>query len=152
MDGQHSAKNWLAFLTNAGSLLSIVLLERDLAGAQQRETISQMVIDQYGWPFWRPEAATQAKTKSHAGMNGECIQTGKEAQAALGADIQGDAEGTSRQKQHLAAIDCWYTPADQDRAPGRYVIFQMAEVAVPRELFHEILRLIEELRPQPPPA
>jgi len=35
---------------------------------------------------------------------------------------------------------------------GRYVIFQMAEVAVPRELFHEILRLIAELRPQPPPA
>ena len=35
---------------------------------------------------------------------------------------------------------------------GRYVIFQMAEVAVPRELFHEILRLIGELRQQPPPA
>ena len=35
---------------------------------------------------------------------------------------------------------------------GRYVIFQMAEVAVPRELFQEILRLIAELRPQPPPA
>jgi hypothetical protein len=35
---------------------------------------------------------------------------------------------------------------------GRYVIFQMAEVAVPRGLFHEILRLIAELRPQPPPA
>jgi hypothetical protein len=35
---------------------------------------------------------------------------------------------------------------------GRYVIFQMAEVAVPKELFHEILQLIAELRPQPPPA
>jgi len=35
---------------------------------------------------------------------------------------------------------------------GRYVIFQMAEVAVPRELFQEILRLIAELRQQPPPA
>ena len=35
---------------------------------------------------------------------------------------------------------------------GRYVIFQMAEVAVPRELFQEILRLIAELRPQPPPT
>src|SRR5665811_2015950 len=35
---------------------------------------------------------------------------------------------------------------------GRSVIFQMAEVAVPRELFQEILRLIAELRPQPPPA
>ena len=35
---------------------------------------------------------------------------------------------------------------------GRYVIFQMAEVAVPRQLFQEILRLIGELRQQPPPA
>jgi hypothetical protein len=32
---------------------------------------------------------------------------------------------------------------------GRYIIFQMAEVAVPRELFKEILRLIAELRPPP---
>ena len=35
---------------------------------------------------------------------------------------------------------------------GRYVIFQMAEVAIPRQMFQEILRLIAELRPQPPPA
>jgi hypothetical protein len=35
---------------------------------------------------------------------------------------------------------------------GRYVIFQMAEVAVPRELFQEILRLIDVLRPWPAPA
>src|SRR5450631_449490 len=35
---------------------------------------------------------------------------------------------------------------------GRYVIFQMAEVAVPRELFKEILRLIDRLRPRPAPA
>ena len=35
---------------------------------------------------------------------------------------------------------------------GRYIIFQMAEVAVPKELFQEILRLIAELRPQLPPA
>jgi len=32
---------------------------------------------------------------------------------------------------------------------GRYVAFQMAEVAVPRQLFADILRLIEELRPPP---
>ncbi len=30
---------------------------------------------------------------------------------------------------------------------GRYVTFQMAEVAVPRKLFGEILRLIDGLRP-----
>ncbi len=29
---------------------------------------------------------------------------------------------------------------------------QMAEVALPRQMFQEILRLIAELRPQPPPA
>jgi DDE family transposase len=30
---------------------------------------------------------------------------------------------------------------------GRYVVFQMAEVAIPRQMFQEILRLIAELRP-----
>jgi hypothetical protein len=35
---------------------------------------------------------------------------------------------------------------------GRYVAFQMAEVAIPRQMFQEILRMIAELRPQPPPA
>jgi hypothetical protein len=32
---------------------------------------------------------------------------------------------------------------------GRYVAFQMAEVAIPRNLFADILRLIAELRPPP---
>ena len=32
------------------------------------------------------------------------------------------------------------------------VVFQMAEVAIPRQVFQEILRLIGELRSQPPPA
>jgi Transposase DDE domain group 1 len=35
---------------------------------------------------------------------------------------------------------------------GRYVAFQMAEVAIPWRMFQEILRLIAELRPRPPPA
>ena len=35
---------------------------------------------------------------------------------------------------------------------GRYVTFQMAEVAVPRDLFEEILRLIAQLRVPPAPA
>ena len=34
---------------------------------------------------------------------------------------------------------------------GRYLVFQMAEVAITREMFQEILRLIGALRPQPPP-
>ena len=33
---------------------------------------------------------------------------------------------------------------------GRYDTFQLAEVAVPRNLFREILRLIDDLRPRPP--
>jgi hypothetical protein len=35
---------------------------------------------------------------------------------------------------------------------GRYIAFEMAEVAIPRQMFQEILRLIAELRSQPPPA
>ena len=35
---------------------------------------------------------------------------------------------------------------------SRYVTFQMAEVAVPRMLYAQILRLIAELRPPPDPA
>ena len=32
---------------------------------------------------------------------------------------------------------------------GRYVVFQMAEVAIPHELFADILRSIDRLRPKP---
>ncbi|MBW1683878.1 MAG: hypothetical protein JRS35_02330 [Deltaproteobacteria bacterium] len=35
---------------------------------------------------------------------------------------------------------------------GRYVTFQSAEVAVPRKLFREILRRIDELRQKPDPV
>jgi len=35
---------------------------------------------------------------------------------------------------------------------GWYVTFQLAEVAVPRELFRKILGLIDDLRPRPAPA
>ena len=35
---------------------------------------------------------------------------------------------------------------------GRYVAFQMAEVAISRILFADILRLIAELRPPPDPT
>ena len=35
---------------------------------------------------------------------------------------------------------------------GRYVTFQLAEVAAPRELFWRILNLIDDLRPRPAPA
>jgi hypothetical protein len=35
---------------------------------------------------------------------------------------------------------------------GRYVTFQLAEVAIPRRLFAEILQLIAGLRPWPAPT
>ena len=35
---------------------------------------------------------------------------------------------------------------------GRYVTFQLAEMAIPRRLFAEILRLIAGLRPRPAPT
>ncbi len=35
---------------------------------------------------------------------------------------------------------------------GRYVTFQLAEVAIPRTLFANILSLIDDLRPRPAPA
>jgi Transposase DDE domain group 1 len=34
---------------------------------------------------------------------------------------------------------------------GRYVVFQLAEVAVPRSLFACILRRIDDMQPRPPP-
>jgi hypothetical protein len=35
---------------------------------------------------------------------------------------------------------------------GRYLVFQLAEVAVPRALFTQILRRIDQLRGPPMPA
>jgi len=35
---------------------------------------------------------------------------------------------------------------------GQYVTFQLAEVAIPRDLFADILSRIDRLRPKPSPA
>ncbi len=35
---------------------------------------------------------------------------------------------------------------------GRYVTFQLAEVAIPRSLFADILRRFDRLRPKPIPS
>ena len=35
---------------------------------------------------------------------------------------------------------------------GRFVTFQMAEIAIPKDLFADILRRIDRLRPRPSPA
>jgi hypothetical protein len=46
--------------------------------------------------------------------------------------------------------------ADQDRCQGHqpwsHRAFQMAAVAIPRQMFQEVLQLIAELRPKPSPA
>jgi len=46
----------------------------------------------------------------------------------------------------------WNTAERGDRTLTRYVTFQMAEVAIPRDLFADILNRIDRLRPKPAPA
>jgi hypothetical protein len=55
------------------------------------------------------------------------------------------------------AVQQWSMTTLRDRLikivrHGRYVTFQMAEVAIPRDLFADILRRIDWLRPKPAPA
>jgi hypothetical protein len=55
------------------------------------------------------------------------------------------------------AVQQWSMTTLRDRLVkivrhGRYVTFQMAEVAIPRDLFADILRRIDWLRPKPVPA
>jgi len=56
---------------------------------------------------------------------------------------------------------CWSLTSLRDKlvkigakvvSHGRYVTFQLAEVAVPRQMFAKILSLIARLRPPPAPA
>jgi len=61
----------------------------------------------------------------------------------------GDLERSALRPGNVHSADGWKDVLDPH---GRYVAFQMAEVAIPRQMFQEILRLITELRPQPPPA
>ncbi len=46
----------------------------------------------------------------------------------------------------------WLLAVPTDVRHGRYVVFQLAEVAVPRALFAQILRRIDRLRGPPVPA
>jgi hypothetical protein len=45
-----------------------------------------------------------------------------------------------------------FGPAANTMRGGAVNAFQMAEAAIPRHMLQEILRLIAELRPQPPPV
>ena len=46
-------------------------------------------------------------------------------------------------------LQCLARTAAKVVAHARYTVFQMAEVAVPRNLFGRILEMIEDLRPRP---
>ena len=46
----------------------------------------------------------------------------------------------------------WLLTSLREKLIGRYVTFQMAEVAVPRQMFADILLLIARLRAPPAPA
>ena len=77
------------------------------------------------------------------------------------------AEAACRDRNHACRFRCASTMARLSREPkqsasqcfcakvvrhSRSIIFQMAAVAVPRMLFAEILRLIEELGPRRAPS
>ncbi len=60
----------------------------------------------------------------------------------------------------LLEVEHWSTITPQEKLikigakvvrHGRYVTFQLAEVAIPKSLFAEIPRLIDRLRPAPLP-
>jgi Transposase DDE domain group 1 len=60
-----------------------------------------------------------------------------------------------------AAVEPWSLTSLQEKlikiaakvvSHGRYVMFQMAEVAVPRQMLHDILRLIARLQAPPAPS
>ncbi len=64
---------------------------------------------------------------------------------------QGSVSQSRRQMRTLATpepIKDWSLMSAKVVSHGRYVAFQMADVAIPRNLFADVLRLIAELRPQ----
>jgi hypothetical protein len=59
---------------------------------------------------------------------------------------------------HQAQVERWSLTSLREKvvkigakvtSHARYTVFQMAEVAVPRDLFRRILAMIEDLRPRP---
>jgi acyl-CoA synthetase (AMP-forming)/AMP-acid ligase II len=94
-----------------------------------------------GWPsMMRGYLHEEARYKK-CFANGWCLTSDRPAHTGdAGADQRLDADDTE-------------VKADQDRREGRhsrrYAAFQMAEVAIPRDLLVDILRIIAELRPPP---
>ena len=61
------------------------------------------------------------------------------------------SERVKKYEPKLALIDAWSTMHEITKL-GRYVTFQLAEVAVPRSLFQKVLALVDDLRRRPAPA
>ena len=84
--------------------------------------------------------------------------------ALSGRSKVGHPRSAHSQKRTLALpkeVECWSLTTLREKAVkigakvvrhGRYVTFQLAEVAVPKELFRKILSLIDDLRRRPAPA
>ena len=75
--------------------------------------------------------------------------------------IPPDLQHSGRMLALPGEIERWSMPSLREKVVnigtkvvrhGRYVTFQLAEVAVPRTLFAEIQRLIGDLRPRPAPT
>ena len=90
--------------------------------------------------FWKPKATCTVRLQLHAlAYNlGNFLRT-----LALPKDVEHWSLTTLREK--LIKIGAKVV------RHGRYITFQLAEVAIPRALFAEILRLINRLRPAPLP-
>ena len=103
--------------------------------------------------------ASDVLADARTGKNGRHALAGLFRQSVFGRlagyeDVNDAESGSSfMHSPTTSAISCgrWQRPS-RSRSHGRYVIFQMAEVAIARQMFQEILQLIAELRPQPPPA
>ncbi len=86
----------------------------------------------------------QAAGKAHMSQTVLAVQAVQRARSALPREVEHWSLTTLREK--LVKIGAKVV------RHGRYVTFQLAEVAVPRSLFRKILSLIYDLRRRPAPA
>jgi hypothetical protein len=93
--------------------------------------------------------ANRTSSRSHrAFLNAE------QREVSGGTDRADAVSGFDADHQDADDLECIVAvPCDSDlsAAHARYVTFQMAEVSAPKELFREILRLVDGLRQRPAP-
>ena len=82
----------------------------------------------------------------------QCIKEGKNAIKWTRLSCRRFRDNAVRLQLHALAYNLANFMRTLALPKGRYVTFQLAEVAVPRELFRKILSLIDDLRPRPAPA